>query len=176
MHQSGSYAYLQGSNFQAVSLPYGQGRFSMLIVLPNSGMSLNSFAAGITPDAISGWVSQPQMAQGSIAMPKFTATYGVSLLPALSSLGMGLALCAEPYGGFLGACAQRLRVKMSSTRPSLKSMRAGPLQRQAPPSPSCPTAIVAPLFTMTMDHAFFYAIRDDLSGELLFVGILVNPT
>jgi serine protease inhibitor len=39
-----------------------------------------------------------------------------------------------------------------------------------------PTAIVAPLFTMTMDHPFFYAIRDDLSGELLFVGILVNPT
>jgi serine protease inhibitor len=32
------------------------------------------------------------------------------------------------------------------------------------------------MFTMTMDHPFFYAIRDDLTGELLFVGILVNPT
>lgn len=33
-----------------------------------------------------------------------------------------------------------------------------------------------PPVEMTMDHPFFYAIRDDLSGELLFVGILVNPT
>ena len=28
---------------------------------------------------------------------------------------------------------------------------------------------------MTMDHPFLYAIRDDLTGELLFLGILVNP-
>jgi serine protease inhibitor len=36
--------------------------------------------------------------------------------------------------------------------------------------------IVAPQFTMTMDHPFFYAIRDDLTGELLFLGTLMNPT
>ena len=110
MHQGGSYAYLQGSNFQAVSLPYGQGRFSMLIVLPNSGVSFSSFAAGITPAAISGWVSQSQMAQGSIGLPKFTATYGVSLPPALSSLGMGIALCSSNMADFSALAPQRLRV------------------------------------------------------------------
>jgi serine protease inhibitor len=29
---------------------------------------------------------------------------------------------------------------------------------------------------MTMDHPFFYAIQDGQTGELLFVGILMNPT
>jgi serine protease inhibitor len=31
-------------------------------------------------------------------------------------------------------------------------------------------------YTMTMDHPFFYAIRDDKTGELLFIGLLMNPT
>ncbi len=39
-----------------------------------------------------------------------------------------------------------------------------------------PTAMQLPLFAITMDHPFLYAIRDDLTGELLFVGALMNPT
>ena len=30
-------------------------------------------------------------------------------------------------------------------------------------------------FAMTMDHPFFYAIQDDETGELLFIGVLMNP-
>ena len=28
---------------------------------------------------------------------------------------------------------------------------------------------------LQLDHPFFYAIRDNQTGELLFVGILMNP-
>jgi serpin B len=31
-------------------------------------------------------------------------------------------------------------------------------------------------YTITMDHPFFYAIRDDKTGELLFIGVLMNPS
>jgi serine protease inhibitor len=31
-------------------------------------------------------------------------------------------------------------------------------------------------FTLTMDRPFLYAIRDDLTGELLFIGALMNPS
>lgn len=175
MHQSGSYAYLQGSNFQAVSVPYGQGRFSMLIVLPNSPVSFSSFAAGITPEAISGWVSQSQMAQGSIALPKFTATYGVSLPPALSSLGMGIALCSSNMADF-SALAPSVCVSDVEHKTVVEVDESGTVAAAGTTVTVGPTAIAAPLFTMTMDHPFFYAIRDDLTGELLFVGILVNPT
>jgi len=175
MHQGGSYAYLQGSNFQAVSLPYGQGRFSMLIVLPNSGVSFSSFAAGITPAAISGWVSQSQMAQGSIGLPKFTATYGVSLPPALSSLGMGIALCSSNMADF-SALAPSVCVSDVEHKTVVEVDETGTVAAAGTTVTVGSTAIAAPLFTMTMDHPFFYAIRDDLTGELLFVGILVNPT
>jgi serpin B len=31
-------------------------------------------------------------------------------------------------------------------------------------------------FTMNMDHPFLYAIRDDSTGALLFVGTLLDPS
>jgi serine protease inhibitor len=31
-------------------------------------------------------------------------------------------------------------------------------------------------FTMNMDRPFLYAIRDDVTGELLFIGALMNPS
>ena len=37
------------------------------------------------------------------------------------------------------------------------------------------SVVQAPQFSMTMDHPFLYAIRDDKTGELLFVGVLANP-
>jgi serpin B len=175
MHQSGSYAYLQGANFQAVSLPYGQGRFSMLIVLPNSGVSLSSFAAGITPGQISGWVSQLQMTQGSVALPKFTSTYSVSLPPALSSLGMGIALCSSDMADF-SALAPSVCVSDIEHETVVEVDESGTVAAAGTTITVMPTVIVAPQFTMTMDHPFFYAIRDDLTGELLFLGTLMNPT
>jgi serine protease inhibitor len=174
MHQSGSYAYLQGANFQVVSLPYGQGRFSMLIVLPNSGVSLSSFAAGITPGDVSGWVGQLQMTQGSIALPKFTSTYGASLSPALSTLGMGIALCSSNMADF-SALAPSVCVSDVEHKTVVEVDETGTVAAAGTAITVGPTAIVAPMFTMTMDHPFLYAIRDDLSGELLFIGILMNP-
>lgn len=38
------------------------------------------------------------------------------------------------------------------------------------------TAVAAPQFTMTMNRPFFYAVRDDDNGALLFVGVLEDPT
>ncbi|HEV7358291.1 MAG TPA: serpin family protein [Steroidobacteraceae bacterium] len=39
-----------------------------------------------------------------------------------------------------------------------------------------PTAVPAPLFNITVDHPFLYAIRDDQTGELLFIGAMLNPS
>jgi len=40
------------------------------------------------------------------------------------------------------------------------------------------TAVPAlpPPFTMTMDHPFLYAIRDDDDGELIFIGAMLDPS
>jgi serine protease inhibitor len=175
MHQSGTYDYLQGTNFQAVSLPYGAGRFSMLIVLPNAGVSLASVLSGMTPDTLNGWVSQAISSTGNIALPRFTSTYGVSLPPALSALGMGVALCSSNTANF-SALAPGVCVTDVEHKTVVEVDESGTVAAGATTIGIGITAMPTAQFSISMDHPFFYAIRDDQTGELLFVGTLVNPS
>jgi serine protease inhibitor len=176
MHQAGDYGYLKGANFQAVRLAYGQGRMSMFIVLPNAGTSLSGFAALVTPALLNGWVGQLQTGYGSVALPRFTATYGASLVQALSSLGMGVAFCSSGMADFSALAQQPTCVSDVEHKTVVEVDENGTVAAGSTAITIVPTAMQLPLFTITMDHPFLYAIRDDLTGELLFVGALMNPT
>jgi serine protease inhibitor len=174
MHQSATYGYLQGANFQAVRIPYGAGRFSMLVVMPNAGTSLNSFVAGLTPAMLNGWEGQLQTGMGNLSMPKFTTTWGASLVQPLTMLGMQTAFCADPQASFPGiglVCIQDVEHKTVVEVDESGTVAAG-----ATSVTMVPTAVELPLFTLTLDQPFFYAIRDDKTGELLFVGTMTNPS
>jgi serine protease inhibitor len=174
MHESATYGYLQGANFQAVRIPYGAGRFSMLVAMPNAATSLNSFVAGLTPDLLNGWVAQLQTGMGNLSMPKFTATYGTSLVQPLTTLGMQAAFCADPQASFPGlglVCVQDVEHKTIVEVDESGTVAAG-----ATTVTIVPTAVEVPLFTLTLDHPFLYVIRDDMTGELLFIGTMTNPS
>jgi serine protease inhibitor len=173
MHQSATYGYLQGANFQAVRIPYGAGRLSMLVVMPDAGTSLNSFVESLTPGMLNGWVGQLQTGMGNLSMPKFTTTFGASLVQPLSTLGMQAAFCPDPQASFAGiglTCIQDVEHKTIVEVDESGTVAAG-----ATTVTLTPTAVPAPLFTLTLDHPFLYAIRDDQTGELLFIGAMTNP-
>jgi serine protease inhibitor len=174
MHQSATYGYLQGANFQAVRIPYGQGRFSMLVVMPDAGTSLDSFVASLTPDMLSGWVGQLQTGLGNLSMPKFTATFAASLVQPLTTLGMQAAFCSDAQASFPGlglVCIQDVEHKTVVEVDESGTVAAG-----ATTVTIGPTAVELPLFTLTLDQPFLYAIRDDKTGELLFIGTMTNPS
>lgn len=174
MHQSAGYGFLMGANFQAVSIPYGAGRLSMLAVMPNPGISLNSFVAGMTLSTLQGWIGQLQTGFGSLSLPRFTTTYGASLVQPLIGLGMHAAFCRDPQVSFPGLdldCIQDVEHKTVVQVDETGTVAAG-----ATTVTLTPTAVQAPMFQITLDHPFLYAIRDDQTGELLFIGTMMNPS
>ena len=174
MHQSGTFGYYQGSAFQALRLPYGTNqRMSMLIVLPDTGVSLGKFVASLTSDTLNGWVSQLRSMYGSVALPRFTSTYGISLVSALSALGMGIAFNHEEAD--LSGIAPHTYLSEVAHKTVVEVDENGTVAAAATSGVTTVTAVETPQFAMTMDHPFFYAIRDDESGALLFVGALVDP-
>jgi len=172
MHQTGSYPYLHGPNFQAVRIPYGNSRFSMLIVLPDPGTSLASFVAGITPASLTDGVNQMRVISGTIALPRFTVTFGAKLNAALTALGMGTAFCPD---GDLPGIAPLACIAYVGHASVVQVDESGTVAAGSTVV-STVTAVPSPSFTMTIDYPFFYAVRDDQSGELLFVGVLEDPT
>jgi len=172
MHQSATYGYLQGANFQAVRIPYGAGRFSMLAVMPNAGTNFNSFVAGLTPDMVNTWEGQLQTGMGNLSMPKFTATWGASLVQPLTTLGMQAAFCpSASFPGLGTVCIQDVEHKTVVEVDESGTVAAG-----ATTVTIIPTAVEAPSFTLALDQPFLYAIRDDMTGELLFIGTMTNPS
>jgi serine protease inhibitor len=160
-------------DFQAVRMPYGQGRFSMLIILPNAGAAVATFAAGIAVDDLNGLMAQLEPSTVTIALPRFSASYGTSLTAALASLGMGIAF--GPSAEF-SALAPAFTVNVVEHKTVVEVDETG-TGTVAAAATGIGDATVAPQqYTMTMSHPFFYAIQDDKTGDLLFIGLLMNPS
>ncbi len=181
MHQTGSYPYLQGVNFQAVSIPYGSGRMSMLVILPSSGVTISSFVANLTLDDLNTWIGALRTTGGSIGLPRFTATYQTTgLAGVLANLGMSVAICAPIGSGgadfsALSSSPPPVCVSDAEHQTVVEVDEAGTIAAAATTVTVSPTDVVAGNFTMMMDRPFVYAICDDVTGEVLFIGALVNP-
>lgn len=175
MHQTGTFAYdagtLHGVNFQAVRMPYGQGRLSMLIILPNAGAELTKFVADITVDDLNGLTAQLESSTVTIALPRFSASYGTSLTGALASMGMGIAF--DPSADF-SALAPGFWVNVVQHKTVIEVDETGTVAAAA--TGVADTTVALQQYTITMDHPFFYAIQDDKTGALLFIGVLMNPS
>jgi serine protease inhibitor len=172
MHQTGTYSYFQGNHFQMVRLPYGEGRLSMLIVLPDEWMSLDSLIASLSAEQLDEWVRQMRSLPGQLGLPRFTAQFQDDVVRPLGALGMGAAFCpGADFAGIAGSvCVSEVEhsavVEVDETGTTAAAATGVVVI----------TTIAGPApFNMTMDHPFLYAIRDDATGELLFMGVLQNP-
>jgi serpin B len=154
-------------------LPYGKSsRMSMLIALPQAGVTLDAMVTAFTTAQINSSLSQVGWEQQvSVGLPRFTTRYSTSLVPALTALGMGVAF-SEQDANF-SALAPRHFVSFVQHATVVQVDEAGTV---AAGSTSVGTSILAGPTTMTMDHPFLYAIRDDQTGVLLFVGLMFDPS
>ena len=64
MSQSGKYNYYKGKDFQAVSLPYGTGRMSMYVFLPDKRTTLDQFERNLTVENWETWMKEFQNGAG----------------------------------------------------------------------------------------------------------------
>jgi len=161
-----------GANLTAVSLPYGQGRLSMILVLPNSGMDLGTFVSTLTPADIDSWVAQMYSGSVNLFLPRFTTSFSANLIPPLTTLGMGVAF--EPGigdfsgiypGAFISAVQHDTVVEVDET---------GTVATGSTTVGIGITAVQAPV-NVEFNRPFSYTIRDNQTGALLFTGVMVNP-
>lgn len=185
MSRTGEYSYLKGPNFQAIRLPYGSGRFAMYVFLPDpDNLKLQDIEFGLpailkTLDRSNWdrWLSQMHSAHGSISLPRFKVEYSQALNEPLKALGMRQAfdIRSADFGGMTGK--PDLYVSLVQHKAYVDVNEEGTEAAAA-------TAVVmtmkamrpSPGFAMVVDHPFLCAIRDDKTGEILFLGAIYDPT
>jgi serine protease inhibitor len=173
MHQVETLSYYQGPNFQAASLPYGRGRFSMVVILPRKGMPLGQFEPSLNLTAWRTITSHLRSTLVSLALPRLQVHNSFSFRNALSTLGMGQAFSSR--ANFGGMCNGPCVLSDVLQKTYLNVYERGTVAAAV-------TAVVtagggAPIKTVPMivDHPFILGIRDHKTVAILFLGGINNP-
>ncbi len=173
-------SYYATPQFQAVSLPYGRGRWSMYFFLPRPNSNLAAFNKTLTAANWQTWMQGFQQKNGLVRLPKFKSEYQTELKTALTKLGMGVAFDRDkanfsqlwPSNAQLPAVIDQVKhktfieVNESGTEAAaVTSIGIVATSAQIPTQP----------FEMILDRPFFCAIQDNETGTILFMGTIQNP-
>ncbi len=178
MHQSGTYSYYEGKNFQAASLPYGGGRVSMYIFLPAQSASLDGFQPTLTAANWDSWMGQFTETKGEIALPRFKIEYEIGLNDVLKTLGMRVAfdpdradfsgITSKPQSAFISRVKHKTFAEVNEEGTEAAAVTSVEMRATSAMRPQ-------KTFRMIVDHPFFCAIRDNKTGTLLFMGSITDP-
>jgi len=178
MTRTGDYPYYANyeENFQAINLPYGDGRISMYVFLPYGESDLNTFLDNLNAESWENWMSQFHKEEVSLVMPKFKLEYEKMLNAPLKSLGMGIAFAPgladfsrmadlEVLGQnlYIGDVRHKAIVEVNEEGTEAAAVTSVEMRVE-----SAPPAFIA-------DRPFFFAIRDNETKTVLFMGTVVDP-
>ena len=180
MSQWGSYPYYEESKFQAVRLRYKTLRLAMYIFLPSQKSSIAEFQQNLNSAAWDKWTQRLETTKGNIRLPRFKLTYEAILNSALEKLGMGTAfdrhrarfdaIKLPPPEIWIGQILHRafIEVNEEGTEAAAVTATMMPLSALRPSKPPR-------TFEMIVNRPFFFAICDDQTNTILFMGSVEDP-
>jgi serine protease inhibitor len=177
MNQRAELPYLRADGFQMVSLPYGNGRFSMVLALPDHGRSLADFYAALTPGSWAQWNAAMRTREVGVVLPRFRMESDRQLRDALS--GMGMEIAFDPVGAdfsemtpaqvFIAFVRQKTFVEVNEEGTEAAAVTVVGMQRVCGGcGPEYPV--------LQFDRPFFFAIQDHATNTVLFLGQMMDPS
>jgi len=175
MSQTSDYRYYENEQFQAVSLPYGKdGKVSFYIFLPKQNSNLKTFYQNLNVENWEKWMTQFSKQKGFIRLPRFKTDYDVTLNDSLKALGMEEAFSNKANFSGMGKNFAISQVKhktfvevneegTEAAAATSADIETVSLRQQPEP------------FKMIVNRSFFCGIRDNQTGNILFMGSIVEP-
>jgi serpin B len=174
MSQAGTFAHAHLEDVQAVALPYDDGRFAMLVLLPRPEVSFVRFVEGLDADRFEAIAGALKPATGEVVIPRFKFECGKELSGALGALGMAPAFEAgADFSPMIQGPAKLGRVYHRALIEVTEEGTTAPAA--TPPAIGRHAMAVTERFELRADRPFVFAVRDTSSGALLFVGALSDP-
>ncbi len=163
----------QNSLFRAIELPYGESeRLGMYVFIPQEDVSLEAFYEQLTAANWQDWLRRFEWneAGAMVVLPRFQITAEVNLRENLQALGLtelfspGADFSALTDAGFWVTVMRQqlyLEVTEAGTEAAAVTGIGGTRSTE---------------FAIVGDRPFVFAIRDNDTGLLLFLGSVVDPS
>ena len=174
MYREGRMQYLQTADFQAVDLPYGNGAWTMTVVLPNEGRSVDAVVSSLDGTRWAQWMTQVREVEVDLHLPRLKLAWERGLIPDLESLGMRAAFVPggadftrlSPAGRdlYISVVKQKTYVDIDE-----EGTEAAAVTNVGISLVSMPVRVA-----FRVDRPFVLVLRERLSGTILFMGKIVR--
>jgi serpin B len=166
--------YYSHSKFELLEMPYGSGKYSMLIFLPVNGKKTDDVISLMTSENVNDWISKLTEQKKTVYLPKFEFKFDNSLKDELAALGMTDAF-DDAKANLSGISdAAKLIISEVMHKSYIKVDERGT-------EAAAVTGITVGVTSMPLDnsfradHPFVFAIREKDTKAILFIGKVMNP-
>jgi len=174
MSMKSTLKYAENDQCQVLDLPYGDAGFSMTIVLPKKGTSIDDFTGKLTQQQWNLWLGSLEKKEGDVYLPKFKLEYSKKLNDALKAMGMTLAFTPgfadftkiDTRGGlFISEVQHKTFVQVDEEGTEAAAVTSVGVGRTS----------IGDNFVMRVDRPFIFVIRENNTGTILFLGKIIQP-
>jgi serine protease inhibitor len=169
MHREAPIDYAETNTFQAVDLPYGDSAFTMTVVLPRTGTSVESVAASLTPETWQTLAASVHPRQVDLYLPKLVLTWKRSLIPDMQTLGMRAAFGDGADFTRMSSRGRELVISLLQQNTFVNIDEEG-TEAAAVTTVGVQLTSAPVTTTFRVDRPFVFVIRERLSGTVLFMG------
>ncbi|MCK5146316.1 serpin family protein [bacterium] len=154
-----------------IDLPYGDEYFSMTIIQPNNGISMEEVLAGFNKAQWEQWLAALNETELDLAMPRFKVEDDWELKDVLTAMGMGVAFSGGADFSGINPNAD-LYIHRVKHRTFIEVNEEG-TEAAAVTVVDIRETSVGP--SMQLNRPFIYVIRDHHSNTMMFMGMMINP-
>jgi len=158
-----------------VELPYGQGNYTMVVALPDEGVTPSDVAAGLDTDKWGEWMSSLEEAvtEVHLSMPRFKYEYKRNLNEDLIALGMEIAF--TDYADFSGITDRDILISDVIHQTFIETNEEGTEAAAATVVTFVETSAGPSGKTIELNRPFLYFIREIYTGTIIFMGVVEDP-
>ncbi len=173
MRNTANYNTYADNDADVIEMPYVNNKYSMVIVMPVIGKSVNNILGGLDSTKWKGWMAGLSQTKIELDIPKFQFTYATSLKPELSNMGMSLAF--TPAADFTNISAGgNLDISDVLHKAYIAIDENGTTAAAATTVVVGATAVLNT--QVIVNRPFIFAIREMKTGLIVFAGIMNDPT
>ncbi|MFI5160791.1 MAG: serpin family protein [Sphingobacteriales bacterium] len=173
MRNTANYNTYADNDADVVEMPYSNNKYSMVIVMPVVGKSVNDVLAGLDSAKWKGWMAGLSSTKVELDIPKFQFTYSTRLKQNLSNMGMGIAF--TPGADFTNISAGG---NLDISDVFHKAYVAVDENGTTAAAATVVTVVATDILNnqVIINRPFIFAIREMKSGLVVFTGIMNDPT
>jgi serpin B len=158
------------------ALPYADGNLSMVILLPEAVDGIEAVEKKLDAAKLQQWLAaldQAREAKAQVFLPRFKLDLRLDLGGALSAMGMGSAF--GPQADFSGMSTQRDLFISGVIHQAYVEVNEEGTEAAAATGVTMRATSFSPTRQLRVDHPFIFLIRENQTGNILFLGRVLSP-